>query len=57
MTGAGIGRGQQQEDEIDRPRVDCLVIDRLCQPAEQAIDPLEPFDFAVRNGNALAEAG
>ena len=38
MLGAGIGRRQEQEDEIDRPPVDRLVIDRFAQPREQAVD-------------------
>ena len=57
MLGAGIGRRQQQEDEVDLAPVDRLVIDRLGEPREQAVDPLEPLDLAVRDRNALAEAG
>ena len=57
MLGAGIGRRQQQEDEIDRPAVDRLVVDRLGEPREQAVDPVQPLDLAVRDRDALAESG
>ena len=57
MLGAGIGRRQQQEDEVDRAAVDRLVIDRLAQPREQAIDPRQALDLAVRDRDALAEPG
>ena len=36
MLGAGVGRRQQQEDEVDRLAVDRLVVDRLGQPHDQA---------------------
>ena len=36
MVGAGIGRRQQQEDEVDRHAVDRLEVDRRRQPGEIA---------------------
>ena len=56
MIGAGVGRGQQQEDEVDRAIVDRLVIDRVAQPREQAVDPVQAFDFAVGDRNAIRNA-
>ena len=56
MLGAGVGRREEQEDEIDRAAVDRLVVDRLGKPREQAVDLRQAVDLAVRNGDALAKA-
>jgi hypothetical protein len=57
MLGAGIGRGEQQENQIDRDSVDRLIADRVRKADEQTIDLRQAFDFAVRDGDSLAEAG
>ena len=57
MLGAGVGRRQQQEDEVDRRAVDRLVIDRRRKPRDQRIDPIELVQLAVRDGDAAAKAG
>ena len=57
MLGAGVGRRQQQEDEIDRLPVDRLVIDRRRQPRDQRIDAVEPVELAVRDCDPTAEPG
>src|SRR5204863_4303968 len=57
MVGASVGRRQQEEDEVDRQPVDRLEIDRRSQPREIAEHLGEPFDLAVRDGGAGAEAG
>ena len=38
MLGARVRRRQEQENEVDGPRVDRLVFDRLGEPDEEAID-------------------
>ena len=57
MLGAGIGRGEEEEDEIDRQSVDRLEIDRLREPREIAEHAAQPLDLPVRNRGAGAEAG
>ena len=57
MVGAGVGRRQQQEDEIDRQLVDRLEVDRRRQPGEIAEHAGQALDLAVRDGDAAAEAG
>ena len=57
MLGAGVGRRQEEEDEVHLASVDRLVVDRVRQAREQAINAVQAFDLAMRNGNALAEAG
>ena len=36
MLGAGVGRRQQQEDEVDRSAIDRLVVDRAASRATSA---------------------
>ena len=57
MLGTRIGRGQQQEDKVDRVPVDRLIVDRLAKPRKQSVNLPEAIDLGVRNGYAVAEAG
>ena len=57
VVGARGFRRQQQENQIDRLAVERLEIDRLVQPREQAEQPTELRQLAVRNGDAIADAG
>ena len=54
---AGAFRRQQQEHDIDRLIVQRLEIDRGVQPRENARNAVEIGEFAVRNGDSLADAG
>src|SRR4051812_26347358 len=56
MFRACVRRRQQQEDEIDRPPVDRLVIDRLGKARKEAIDALEALDLGMRDGDALPKS-
>src|SRR5260370_3839309 len=57
MIGAGAGRGQKHEDEVDRLVVDGLEVDRLLEPGEQAIEARQLGQPAVRQRRAVADAG
>src|SRR4051812_32538970 len=57
MIGAGIGRRQDEEDEIDRKAVDRLELDRRRQPREEADDAVEPLHLGMGKGGTGAEAG
>ena len=57
MLGAGVGRRQQQEHQVDLAAVDRLVIDRGREPRDQRIDAVEPGELAVRDRHPAAEAG
>ena len=49
--------GQQEEHEVDRPFVDRVEIDGAVEPDEQAAEPVEIRDLAVRNRDSLADPG
>ena len=57
MLGAGVRRRQEKKDKVDWPAVDRLIVDRLPEAREQAVDPRQPLDLCVGDRNALAEAG
>ena len=57
MIGAGAFRREQQEDQIDRLAVERLEIDRPLQPRKQPEQLVELRQLAVRNGDAVADAG
>src|SRR6185503_1093648 len=57
MLGARIGRQKQEEDQVDRAAVDRFVVEGFGKPSEQAVDSLQTFHFAVRNGDSMAESG
>ncbi len=57
MIGAGAFRRQQQKHQIDRLAVERLEIDRPLQPREQAEHLAELGQLAVRDGDAIADAG
>ncbi len=49
--------GQQQEDQIDRLFVDRVEVDGLFQPREHPIQTCKAGQLAVRDGDAIADAG
>src|SRR5690606_30754218 len=57
MVGAGALRREQQEDEIDRLVVEGLEIERLRQTREQAENARQAGQLAMRDGDAVADAG
>jgi hypothetical protein len=57
MLAPGIERRQQQENEIHRPLVDRLILHRLRESHEQAIDPSKAIHLAVGDRHAMAESG
>jgi len=56
MVGPGRFRRQQQKDQIDRLLVHRIEIDRLVQAGEDAVKAVKTDRFAVRNGDAVADA-
>src|SRR5215216_6010449 len=57
MVGAGAFGGDQQEDDVDRPLVDRIEVDRMGEPGEHAARLGERAHAAVRDGDAAADAG
>ena len=57
MIGDGAFRGEQQKNQIDRLVVDCFERDRPLEPGEDAVEPGEPGQFAVRNPDSHPDAG
>ncbi len=57
MVGAGIGRREEHEDQVDRHAVDGAEVDRLRQAHEIAGDTAKRVQAAMWNGDAIAEAG
>ena len=57
MIGAGALRREQHEDEVDRLVVERIEIDRAREPRKDADQPVERAQLAVRDGDALADAG
>jgi len=57
MLGSGIRRRKEKEDQVDLLAVDRLVFDRIRQTGEQAVDPAQTLDLAVRDGDSMAETG
>src|SRR5437588_12957520 len=57
MIGARRFRGEQQKDQIDRLAVERLEVDRPIEPREQAEQSLELGQLAVRDRDAIADAG
>ena len=57
MIGAGALRRQQQENEIDRLAVERLEIDPAGQAGKQAEQLVELRQLAVRDRDAVADAG
>src|SRR5262249_10647609 len=57
MVGTGgLGR-EQQKDQIDRLAVERLELDRPIEPGEQPEQPFELRQLAMRDGDAVADAG
>src|ERR1700759_4876185 len=51
-------RGQQEEnDEVDRPAIDRVEVDRLIEPDEQAEWLFHQLQAGVGNGGTVAHAG
>ncbi len=48
---------EKEEDQVDRPIVDRLEIDRSRQASEQPVEAGQPDDAGVRNGDAGTDAG
>ena len=57
MIGAGGFRREQQKHQIDGLAVERLEIDRPLEPREQSEQLAELGQLAVRNGDAVADAG
>ena len=57
MIGARAFGSEQQENQIDRLAVERFEIHRPLQPREQAEHIGELGELAVRNGDAVADAG
>src|SRR6266852_8967158 len=57
MIGAGGFRRQQQEHEIDGLAVERLEIDGSLEPCKQTEQLVELWQLAVRNGDAVTDAG
>ena len=57
MIAAGVFRGQEQENQIDRLVIERIELDRLIQAREHADDLLERSGLDVRYGDATAEPG
>ena len=57
MIGAGAFRGEQQKHDVDGLPVHRLEIDGLGKARADSGDALQPGELAVRDGDALAEAG
>ncbi len=57
VIGTGGFRSQQQKDQIHRLLVDGLEIDRVLEACEQAVKAVQVGHLAVRNGDAVADAG
>ncbi len=57
MVGAGILGRQQDENEVDGLAVHRVEINRLGEPGEQPVDAGDGRQLAMRDGDALADAG
>ena len=57
VVGAGALRREQQEEQVDRLAVEGLEVDRLVEAREQAEQAVELRQLAVRDGDAVADAG
>ncbi len=57
MIGAGIFRGEQQKHKIDRLAVERFEIDGFFEPGENAVDAAEFRQLAVRDRDAIPDAG
>ena len=57
MIGAGSFRSKQQEYKIDRLAIERLEIDRPIEPRKQTKQLVELCELAVRDGDAVADAG
>ncbi len=57
MIGTGAHGRQQHHHQVHRLIVHGVEVDRLVEAGEGRRHALEPLDLAMRNGNAIAQAG
>src|SRR6476469_8221270 len=57
MIGARAFRREQQKDNVDGCSVNCVEVDRIGKARADAGDALKANEFAMRDGDALAEPG
>ena len=57
MLRAGQRRAEQHEQQVDRLAVDGREIDRPLQLGENPVDPVEPWQLAMRDRDPVSDSG
>ena len=56
MVGPRLLRRQQDEDQVDRLLVDRVEVDGPFEPREEALDPVDARELAVRDRDPVSDA-